>query len=174
MIAACIFLGMYMFSDLKNVRALVISCIFVGSLIYFVDKETHKKQPVKIEQHPDFVKVLGILDFVHAYNHGDFEIFIQDVRGFLRQYNKIVKADNKKDVEHFVDILEDMRRDLLNKVNYLKLSVPVCYGDTCDKALRMLQACTYGLIEKVKRSKKITSKMFPISKDSFENQIDYF
>lgn len=141
----------YCVPNLKKLRSMLLVSIALVAMYMFVQKPNMTTKP--LEEYPNLTRVLSILDFSKRYSPGDFEIFVQDVKTFVKTYKQ--KGD--------IHLLIDMRTDLLNKLNYLRLSAPHGYDPSFEKALRLLQATTYGMIKKLKQKLHDGSKMFPTS-----------
>lgn len=178
-IVACLLVFFMFYRKIRTVMVVAAACIVLAmyhkklkSKFVALKKEQDSQVPSSF---PSLLRVVSILDFMRAFCEKDFDIFIADVNAFVKEYKHIMRSElAPDDIVYEADVFFDRRRDLLNKLNYMKLSVPVHYDDACKKALRILQATTYGMVKHVRQKHKLHQRHFPFAKDTYDNSYDEF
>lgn len=150
----------YSLPSLRKLRSLLLVSLAITGLYLFSQQAKETLKENTFNDYPKLVHVLTKLSTVaKIYNPVEFEIFVNDVKKFVQEYKKTYERPHVQRA----DVLTDMRISLLNTVNYFRLSAPHSYDAVFEKALRILQATTYGMLKRLRYKMKDGGKFYPVS-----------
>lgn len=102
------------------------------------------------------------LQFVRQYNQGDFMRLMQQLDEFVKKYQFLYNNPSLVSVqaEQHIDLLLDMRTNLLETMQSFFVSVPD-KDDAIRKQYMKLQSITYHMIKKVQQTTGARRMWFP-------------
>jgi hypothetical protein len=109
-----------------------------------------------LQKHVEVIKILKDIEFAQRYDKASYMQSAVLIERFLRRYYKIINIDDEDTliIEHMLTMLKDIRKELMNSLHTLLISVPVYFKRPVLKnkqptsrylrdSIRKIQAFTY-------------------------------
>lgn len=159
------------------VDAIIIIILCAGTYALYHGYQQHQRNSEETEVVPlkevDQLKFLNAYDkikdavmklqFVRQYNQGDFLRLTQQVDDFVKKYQYLYNNSGiaNGQAEQHIDLLLDMRTNLLETMQSFFVSVPADKDESIQKQYMKLQSITYHMIKKVQQTTGVRRMWFP-------------
>lgn len=160
-------------SVIGDMLIIVVVVVAFGALYKFAQPHLDQSQQAQTQAFPDlkffnmYTKIRDAvlaMDFVRAYNDGDFVRLARIVDDFVRGYQELygAAASQATQASQKIDRMLDRRADILDTIQSFFVSAPNGENDgALRRQLLVVQSITYHMVKKVQQKYGVKRMTFP-------------
>jgi septum formation topological specificity factor MinE len=155
---ACV-LGLVLYRN--DLRKFAVTAAVIALLYMFASKHKIRGEIPLESTYPTLAGSLKSLEFMQQYNAGDLKSLGEKMHKFVGLHNRIAAAHDRSFQVQQMDVLQDMRRDILENIEFLAMSAPITKNQMIRSAEDGVKAQTHAMIVRLKRVLNIQGDIYP-------------